>query len=77
MKNLRVLILLLLLIVCAIGLLRCSDKKECNTIVVLDDGEIINCKWINSYASGFSNIHKCDDTDYQIKTNNIKQVINK
>ena len=78
MKKLKLPFLLLLTLVISIIVYRhLHDIKECKTVVILDDGQVINCKFVNSYASGFSNIRKCDNTDFQIETNNIKQVINK
>lgn len=78
MKKFKLHFILLFTIVTSIILYRSfSTPKLCETVVVLNDGQVINCKWVNSYASGFSNIRKCDNTDFQIETNNIKQVINK
>ncbi len=44
--------------------------------MILDSGEKIKCKWLNSYASGFTSIHRCNNTDFLVETDNIKQVIN-
>jgi hypothetical protein len=77
MKILKLPFLLLLTLVISVIIYRSLNIKECKTVVILNDGEVINCKFVNSYASGFSNIRKCDNTDFQIETNNIKQVINK
>lgn len=77
MKKLKLPFLLLLTFVTSVIIYRSLNIKECKTVVILNDGQVINCKFINSYASGFSNIHKCDNTDFQIETKSIKQVINK
>jgi hypothetical protein len=77
MKKLKLSLLLIVTSVTCVLIYRSFSTKECDKVVILDDGKVINCKWVNSYASGFSNIRKCDNTDFQIETNNIKQVINK
>jgi hypothetical protein len=53
------------------------SSNSCDKVVVLEDGTRIECKWVSSYKSGFSNIHKCDNSDYQIITDKIKEVIKK
>ncbi len=76
MKKIK-LFILLTLIVSGIFLYKYHTKpKGCNTVVILRNGEKIKCKFVNSYASGFTSIHKCNDTDFLIETDNIKQVIN-
>lgn len=78
MKNLKLLTLFIITIVIGILVFRhLSKPAACRTVVILKNGEKINCKWINSFNSGFSSIRKCDNTDFQIETDNIKKVINK
>jgi len=48
--------------------------KRCNKIVILEDGEVITCMWVNTYKSGFSSVHTCDGSDVTIKTNLIKNI---
>jgi hypothetical protein len=76
MKKIK-LFILLTLIVSGVFLYKYHTKpKSCNTVVILDSGEKIKCKWLNSYASGFTSIHRCNNTDFLVETDNIKQVIN-
>lgn len=77
MKNLRLLIILIVIVISFFVIKSFSNKQSCQTLVILTSGEKINCKWVNSYNSGFSNIHKCDNSDFQIETHNIKKIINK
>lgn len=78
MKNLKLPILLITTVVIGILLFKhLSKPSTCEIVVILKNGEKINCKWINSFNSGFSSIRKCDNTDFQIETDNIEKVINK
>jgi hypothetical protein len=51
-----------------------KKDRNCNKIVILDNGERINCMWVNTYKLGFSSIHKCDGVDITIKTDYIKNI---
>lgn len=53
-----------------------SAKKDrrCNKVVTLDNGTKIKFKWLNSYPSGFTNIHTCNEIDITIKTDYIKNI---
>lgn len=78
MKRLKLLPLLIITFVIGILVIRHLSKPVgCTTVVILKNGEKINCKWINSFNSGFSSMRKCDNTDFLIETDNIKKVINK
>lgn len=78
MKNLKLLSLLITTFVVGILVFKFINKQpDCKTIVILQNGDRIKCNWVNSYNSGFSNIHQCDGSDFQTATVNIKQVINK
>jgi|LakMenEpi03Aug12_release.lakeMendotaPanAssembly.Ray.scaffolds.fasta_scaffold1176496_2 hypothetical protein len=81
MKNLKQLFIVLSIItiitILIITIRIMISSKSCDKVVVLEDGTRIECKWVSSYKSGFSNIHKCDNSDYQIITDKIKEVIKK
>lgn len=78
MKRIKLLPILIFTFVTGILVFKFSNKPSgCKTTVILHNGDIIKCKWVNSYNSGFSSIRKCDGSDFQTATANIKQVINK
>lgn len=74
-KELFIIISVILLIIIVVKSM--MSPNSCDKVVILEDGTEIECKWVSSYVSGVSNIHKCDDSDYQISTNKIKYVIKK
>jgi len=51
-----------------------KTDSDCKTKVSLRGGSIIQCKWVNSYASGFSSIHTCNDSVITIETKYIENV---
>lgn len=56
-------------------LFSCSQKR-CDKTVTLSSGDKINCRHIQYFVSGVSNIKTCDGGDYQINTSDIKLVEN-
>lgn len=52
----------------------CTSKKNCEIKVILDNGDVINGRYIQTYVSGVSNIKKCNGSDFQINTSDIKQI---
>lgn len=49
-------------------------RNNCDVTVRLSSGEIIKCKYIQSYVSGVSNLKLCNDEDFQTNTSNILDV---
>lgn len=57
-----------------IFLTSCTEN-HCRMKVFLKNGEVVTADYIQTYVSGVSNIKKCDGTDYQINTSDVKKVI--
>jgi len=64
----------ILFITLMILLMTSCEEKGCRVIVTLTDGKVISSEYVNDYVSGVSNIKKCDGTNMQITTSNIKTV---
>lgn len=50
------------------------QRNNCDVTVRLTSGEIIKCRYIQSYVSGVSNLKLCNGEDYQTNTSNILKV---
>jgi hypothetical protein len=50
------------------------QRNNCDVKVKLESGEIIKCRYIQSYVSGVSNLKLCNGEDFQTNTSNILEV---
>jgi hypothetical protein len=70
----KVLFLIVSFIVVVFAVRFYKSNAGCDVVVYLRNGDEVKCRWVNTYVSGYSNLHTCDGEDIPVYTNEIKYI---